>query len=115
MHPSVEGAIIRSSIRCFRLLADCPPRWKLHGFRDKHLLASLAERWLPSSVYRGARLLAVRLWTVFSLDPEPAFVAHSWRRIAASHRIILTWRVHNWRRAFRRAGWFPSTPILERD
>jgi asparagine synthase (glutamine-hydrolysing) len=103
MHSSVEVRYPFLDEDVFDFLAGLHPRWKLHGFRDKHLLRLLAERWLPPSVYRRRKVIFRAPLDSFHVEPEPAFVAQllseeSLRRtgyfdIAA---------VHHWRRAFRR-------------
>src|SRR6202030_1229439 len=52
MHSSVEVRYPFLDEEVFDFLARLHPHWKLHGFRDKHLLRLLAERWVPPSVYR---------------------------------------------------------------
>src|SRR5262249_39105541 len=47
MHSSVETRYPFLDEDVFAFLAKLPPRWKLHGLRDKYLLRLLAERWLP--------------------------------------------------------------------
>src|SRR6202043_929673 len=51
MHSSVEVRYPFLDEEVFDFLASLHPDWKLCGFRDKHLLRLLAERWLPRSVY----------------------------------------------------------------
>ena len=101
MHSSVEVRYPFLDEEVFDFLARLHPRWKLRGFRDKHLLRLLAERWLPPTVYRRRKVIFRAPLDSFYIDPEPAFVAQllseeSLRRtgyfdIAA---------VHHWRRAF---------------
>jgi asparagine synthase (glutamine-hydrolysing) len=102
MHSSVEVRYPFLDEDVFDFLAGLHPRWKLRGFRDKHLLRLLAERWVPPSVYRRRKVIFRAPLDSFHVEPEPAFVAQllseeSLRRtgyfdIAA---------VHHWRRAFR--------------
>jgi asparagine synthase (glutamine-hydrolysing) len=114
MHSSVEVRYPFLDEAVFDFLARLHPRWKLRGFRDKHLLRLLAERWLPPSVYRRRKVIFRAPLDSFHIEPEPAFVAQllseeSLRRtgyfdIAA---------VHHWRRAFRRmrAGSLPRLSV----
>ena len=114
MHSSVEVRYPFLDEEVFDFLARLHPRWKLHGFRDKHLLRLLAERWLPPAVYRRRKVIFRAPLDSFHIDPEPAFVAQllseeSLRRtgyfdIAA---------VHYWRRAFRKmpAGSLPRLSV----
>jgi asparagine synthase (glutamine-hydrolysing) len=78
------------------------PRWKLRGFRDKHLLRLLAERWVPPSVYKRRKVIFRAPLDSFHMDPEPAFVGQllseeSLRRTGYFDAAA----VHHWRRAFR--------------
>jgi asparagine synthase (glutamine-hydrolysing) len=103
MHSSVEVRYPFLDEEVFNFLAGLHPRLKLRGFRDKHLLRLLAERWLPPSVYRRRKVIFRAPLDSFHIEPEPPFVAQllsgeSLRRtgyfdIAA---------VDHWRRAFRR-------------
>jgi asparagine synthase (glutamine-hydrolysing) len=103
MHSSVEVRYPFLDEEVFDFLAGLHPDWKLRGFRDKHLLRLLAERWVPPSVYRRRKAIFRAPLDSFHIEPEPAFVSQllseeSLRRtgyfdIAA---------VHHWRRAFRR-------------
>ncbi len=102
MNSSVEVRYPFLDEEVFDFLAGLDPRWKLRGFRDKHLLRLLAERWLPPSVYRRRKVIFRAPLDSFHIEPEPAFVAQllsegSLRRsgyfdVAA---------VQHWRRAFR--------------
>ena len=49
MHSSVEVRYPFLDEDVFDFIAKLHPRWKLRGFRDKHLLRLLAERWVPKS------------------------------------------------------------------
>ena len=114
MHSSVEVRYPFLDEEVFDFLAGLHPRWKLRGFRDKHLLRLLAERWLPPSVYRRRKVIFRAPLDSFHIEPEPPFVAQllseeSLRRtgyfdIAA---------VHHWRQAFRRmpAGSLPRLSV----
>jgi asparagine synthase (glutamine-hydrolysing) len=103
MHSSVEVRYPFLDEDVFDFLAGLHPRWKLHGFRDKHLLRLLAERWLPPSVYRRRKVIFRAPLDSFHVEPEPAFVAQllseeSLRRTGYFDVAA----VHHWRRAFRR-------------
>jgi asparagine synthase (glutamine-hydrolysing) len=102
MHSSVEVRYPFLDEEVFDFLAELHPRWKLRGFRDKHLLRLLAERWLPSSVYRRRKVIFRAPLDSFHIEPEPAFVAQllseeSLRRTGYFDVAA----VHHWRRAFR--------------
>jgi asparagine synthase (glutamine-hydrolysing) len=47
----------------------------LRGFRDKHLLRLLAERWVPTSVARRHKVIFRAPLDSFHMKPEPPFVA----------------------------------------
>jgi asparagine synthase (glutamine-hydrolysing) len=114
MHSSVEVRYPFLGEDVFDFLAKLHPRWKLRGFRDKHLLRLLAERWLPPSIYRRGKVIFRAPLDSFHIDPEPPFVGQllseeSLRRtgyfdIAA---------VRHWRKAFRqmRAGSLPRLSV----
>ncbi|HXN94838.1 MAG TPA: asparagine synthase (glutamine-hydrolyzing) [Candidatus Acidoferrales bacterium] len=114
MHSSVEVRYPFLDEDVFDFLAKLHPRWKLRGFRDKHLLRLLAERWLPPSIYRRGKVIFRAPLDSFHMDPEPPFVEQllseeSLRRtgyfdIAA---------VRHWRKAFRqmRAGSLPRLSV----
>src|SRR5258708_25876859 len=75
MHSSVEVRYPFLDKDVFDFLAGLHPRWKLHGFRDKHLLRLLAERWLPASVYRRPQGIFRAPLDRFHVEPGPAFAA----------------------------------------
>jgi asparagine synthase (glutamine-hydrolysing) len=50
MNSSVETRYPFLDEAVFDFLARVPPRWKLHGLRDKYLLRLLGERYLPREV-----------------------------------------------------------------
>jgi asparagine synthase (glutamine-hydrolysing) len=114
MHSSVEVRYPFLDEEVFGFLAGLHPHWKLRGFRDKHLLRLLAERWLPPSVYRRRKVIFRAPLDSFHIEPEPEFVSQllseeSLRRtgyfdIAA---------VHHWRQAFRQmpAGSLPRLSV----
>jgi asparagine synthase (glutamine-hydrolysing) len=86
----------------FAFIARLHPRWKLRGFRDKHLLRLLAERWLPPSVYRRRKVIFRAPLDSFHMDPEPAYV----RDLVSEESLRRTGyfdfaQVHHWRRAYR--------------
>ena len=102
MHSSVEVRYPFLDEDVFDFLAKLHPRWKLRGFRDKHLLRLLAERWLPPAIYRRGKVIFRAPLDSFHIDPEPAFVGNS----SAKNRFERTGyfdvaAVHHWRTAFR--------------
>lgn len=102
MHSSVEVRYPFLDEEVFDFLAELHPRWKLRGFRDKHLLRLLAERWVPPSVYRRRKAIFRAPLDSFHIDPEPPFVAQllsdaSLRR--TGYFDIPS--VQRWRRGFR--------------
>ena len=114
MHSSVEVRYPFLDEDVFAFLAKLHPRWKLHGFRDKHLLRLLAERWLPPSVYRRRKVIFRAPLDSFHMEPEPPFVGQllseeSLRRTGYFDVAA----VHHWRRAFRqmRVGSLPRLSV----
>ncbi len=75
MHSSVEVRYPFLDEDVFNFLATLHPSWKLKGFRDKHLLRLLAERWVPPSVYNRGKVIFRAPLDSFHMDPEPPFVA----------------------------------------
>src|SRR5260370_12968984 len=75
MHSSVEVRYPFLDEEVFNFLAELHPHWKLRGFRDKHLLRLLAERWLPPSVYRRRKVIFRAPLDSFHIEPEPPVVA----------------------------------------
>lgn len=57
MHSSVEVRYPFLDEAVFAYLARVHPRWKLRGFRDKHILRLMAERWLPRQVYNRRKVI----------------------------------------------------------
>ena len=75
MHSSVEVRYPFLDEDVFDFTAKLHPSWKLRGFRDKHLLRQLAERWLPPSVAKRRKVIFRAPLDSFHMDPEPPFVA----------------------------------------
>jgi asparagine synthase (glutamine-hydrolysing) len=50
MNSSVETRYPFLDEDVFAFMAQLPPRWKLHRFREKYALRLLAERWVPKSI-----------------------------------------------------------------
>ena len=114
MHSSVEVRYPFLDEEVFTFLARLDPKWKLRGFRDKHLLRLLAERWLPASVYQRRKVIFRAPLDSFHMDPEPKFVGQllseeSLRRTGYFDAAA----VHHWRRAFRQmpAGSLPRLSV----
>src|SRR5580704_12573314 len=103
MNSSVEVRYPFLDEEVFDFLAELHPRWKLRGFRDKHLLRLLAERWLPASVYRRRKVIFRSPLDSFHIEPEPAFVTQllSEESLRRTGYFDVS-AVHYWRRAFRR-------------
>jgi asparagine synthase (glutamine-hydrolysing) len=102
MHSSVEVRYPFLDEEVFDFLATLDPRLKLRGFRDKHLLRLLAERWVPPSVYRRRKVIFRAPLDSFHIQPEPAFVS----QLLSEESLRKTGyfdveQVHYWRRAFR--------------
>jgi asparagine synthase (glutamine-hydrolysing) len=75
MHSSVEVRYPFLDEDVFDFLSKLHPRWRLRGFRDKHLLRLLAERWVPKSVAQRHKVIFRAPLDSFHVDPEPPFVA----------------------------------------
>ncbi|HJT79633.1 MAG TPA: asparagine synthase C-terminal domain-containing protein, partial [Chthoniobacterales bacterium] len=75
MHSSVEVRYPFLDEDVFDFLSRLHPRWRLRGFRDKHLLRLLAERWVPKSVARRHKVIFRAPLDSFHMEPEPPFVA----------------------------------------
>ena len=75
MNSSVEVRYPFLDEDVFDFLAPLHPRWKLRGFRDKHLLRLLAERWIPRSIARRRKVIFRAPLDSFHTDPEPRYVS----------------------------------------
>ena len=114
MHSSVEVRYPFLDEDVFAFTARLHPRWKLRGFRDKHLLRLVAERWLPPEIARRHKVIFRAPLDSFHMDPEPPFVGQllseeSLRRTGYFDVAA----VHHWRKAFRqmRAGSLPRLSV----
>jgi asparagine synthase (glutamine-hydrolysing) len=114
MHSSVEVRYPFLDEDVFNFLAKLHPRWRLRGFRDKHLLRLLAERWVPKSVARRHKVIFRAPLDSFHMDPEPSFV----KQLLSEESIRRTGyfdlaEVNRWRRDFRklRAGSLPRLSV----
>lgn len=114
MHSSVEVRYPFLDEEVFDFTARLHPRWKLRGFRDKHLLRLVAERWLPRSVARRQKVIFRAPLDSFHLEPEPPFV----RELLSEESLRRTGyfdakAVHHWRKAFRqmREGSLPRLSV----
>ena len=110
MHSSVEARYPFLDEDVFDFTAKLHPRWKLKGFRDKHLLRLVAERWLPKEIARRHKVIFRAPLDSFHIEPEPKFVGEllsgeSLRRTG----YFDVEAVQHWRKAFRqmRAGSVP--------
>jgi asparagine synthase (glutamine-hydrolysing) len=68
MHSSVETRYPFLDEEVFAFLARLHPSWKLHGFRDKHLLRLVAERWLPPAIARRPKAIFRAPFNSFHLE-----------------------------------------------
>jgi len=114
MHSSVEVRYPFLDEEVFDFVAGLDPSWKLRGFRDKHLLRLLAERWLPPSVSRRRKAIFRAPLDSFHIEPEPAFVSQllseeSLRRTGYFDVAA----VHHWQRALSkmRTGSLPRLSV----
>ncbi len=102
MHSSVEVRYPFLDEEVFDFAARLHPKWKLRGFRDKHLLRLVAERRLPKPIARRSKVIFRAPLDSFHIDPEPPFVAallseESLRRTGYFDVKAVT----HWRKAFR--------------
>lgn len=110
MHSSVEARYPFLDEEVFDFTSKLHPRWKLKGFRDKHLLRLVAERWLPPQVARRNKVIFRAPLDSFHLEPEPKFVGE----LLSEESLKKTGyfdveAVRHWRKAYRemRAGSVP--------
>lgn len=114
MHSSVEVRYPFLDEDVFDFLAKVHPSWKLRGFRDKHLLRLLAERWLPKSVYSRHKVIFRAPLDSFHMEPEPAYVGE----LLSDESLGRTGyfdgdEVRKWRKQFRglRVGSLPRLSV----
>ena len=74
MHSSVETRYPFLDEDVYSFLAKLHPRWKMRGFRDKHILRLLAERWLPKQIARRRKAMFRAPFDSFHTENPPAFV-----------------------------------------
>ena len=114
MHSSVEVRYPFLDEEVFDFTAKLHPRWKLNGFRDKHLLRLVAERWLPKAIARRHKVIFRAPLDSFHIDPEPKFVSEllsdeSLRRTG----YFDVAQVQHWRKTYRelRVGSLPRLSV----
>ncbi len=114
MNSSVEVRYPFLDEDVFDFLSKLHPRWKLRGFRDKHLLRLVAERWLPKEIYSRQKVIFRAPLDSFHLEPEPPYVGQllseeSLRRTGYFDAKA----VQHWRKAYRemRVGSLPRLSI----
>jgi asparagine synthase (glutamine-hydrolysing) len=114
MYSSVEVRPPFLDEEVFDFLAKLHPRWKLRGFRDKHLLRLLAERWVPKVVARRHKVIFRAPLDAFHIEPEPPFVG----QLLSEESLKRTGyfdgaEVQRWRKDFRkmRAGSLPRLSV----
>jgi asparagine synthase (glutamine-hydrolysing) len=72
MNSSVETRYPFLDEEVFSFLARIPPRWKLHGLREKYILRLLGERYLPKEVaWRKKGMFRAPLNSFFQLHAQP--------------------------------------------
>ena len=114
MNSSVEVRYPFLDEDVFDFTAKLHPRWKLRGFRDKHLLRLVAERWLPPEIARRHKVIFRAPLDSFHMDPEPKYVAE----LCSEESLRRTGyfdvaEVQRWRKEFRqmRAGSLPRLSV----
>lgn len=114
MNSSVEVRYPFLDEDVFDFTAKLEPRWKLKGFRDKHLLRLVAERWLPKEIYDRRKVIFRAPLDSFHIDPEPKFVSEllSEESLRKTGYFDVA-AVRHWRKAFRemRAGSVPRLSV----
>jgi asparagine synthase (glutamine-hydrolysing) len=114
MHSSVEVRYPFLDEEVFDFTAKLHPKWKLNGFRDKHLLRQLAERWVPLSIARRHKVIFRAPLDSFHIDPSPPFVSDllSEESLKKTGYFDAKEVVH-WRNTFRtlRAGSLPRLSV----
>ena len=114
MHSSVEVRPPFLDEDVFDFTAKLHPRWKLRGFRDKHLLRVLAERWIPKDVSRRQKVIFRAPLDAFHIDPSPKFVSEllSEESLKRTGYFDVA-EVRRWRTDFRkmRAGSLPRLSV----
>ncbi|HEY1050694.1 MAG TPA: asparagine synthase (glutamine-hydrolyzing) [Prosthecobacter sp.] len=102
MHSSVEVRYPFLDEEVFDFAARLHPKWKLRGFRDKHLLRLVAERWLPKQIARRSKVIFRAPLDSFHIDPEPPFVADLLSEESLKRTGYFDVKaVTHWRKAFR--------------
>jgi asparagine synthase (glutamine-hydrolysing) len=102
MHSSVEARYPFLDEDVFDFTARLHPKWKLNGFRDKHLLRLVAERWLPKEIARRSKVIFRAPLDSFHIQPEPKFIGE----LLSDESLRKTGyfdvaAVRHWRTAFR--------------
>ena len=103
MNSSVEVRYPFLDEDVFDFTAKLHPRWKLRGFRDKHLLRLVAERWVPPQIFRRRKVIFRAPLDSFHMDPEPKFVSELVSEESLRRTGYFDVReVQHWRKAFRK-------------
>ncbi len=102
VHSSVEARYPFLDEEVFDFTSKLDPMWKLHGFRDKHLLRLVAERWLPKEIAQRQKVIFRAPLDSFHIDPEPEYV----RQLLSEESLKRSGyfdpqAVQHWRVAFR--------------
>lgn len=74
MHSSVETRYPFLDEEVIAYGASLHPRWKLRGFKDKYVLRTVANRWLPQSIAQRRKVMFRAPMDCFHLDEAPPFV-----------------------------------------
>jgi asparagine synthase (glutamine-hydrolysing) len=114
MHSSVEVRYPFLDEDVFDFVAKLHPKWRLNGFRDKHLLRLLAERWIPKSIAQRHKVIFRAPLDSFHIDPSPPFIAEllSEESLKKTGYFDVA-EVTRWRKDFRkmRAGSLPRLSV----
>lgn len=112
MHSSVEVRYPFLDEEVFDFTSKLHSSWKLRGLRDKHLLRSVAERWLPLSVAKRRKVIFRAPLDSFHIEPEPPFVAQLLSEESLNRTGYFdTASVRHWRKAFRELRGIPRLSV----
>lgn len=114
MHSSVEVRYPFLDEGVFDFTSQLHPKWKLNGFRDKHILRLLAERWVPPSIYKRGKVIFRAPLDSFHLDPSPEFINELLSEESLNRSGYFDApAVHEWRKAYQglREGSMPRLSV----
>ena len=111
MHSSVEVRYPFLDEAVFDFTAKLHPKWKLHGFRDKHLLRLVAARWLPKSVYDRRKVIFRAPLDSFHVEPAPYVDQLLSEESLRKTGYFDVKEVRHWRTAYKTLGAIPRLSV----